>query len=75
MDTQAEWEKAVDKLLLPMIDGVMNAVYRDSKRMDSTLDINYLKCCTEVLQKKTSAYIASKSNALIEYGSNTETLF
>ncbi len=71
METQAEWEKAVDKLLLPMIDGVMDAVYREIK-INGTINIDYLKHCTDILQKKTSAYITSKSNALIEYGSKVE---
>lgn len=73
METQAEWEKAIDKVLLPMIDVVMDTLYRNSK-IDSNLNIGYLKHCTEIIQKKTSAYITSKSNALIEYGSNTEPL-
>lgn len=73
MKTQTEWEKAIDKVLLPVIDGVMNTLYRNSK-MDGSLDVEYLKHCTDIIQKKASAYIDSKSDALIEYGLNTEPL-
>lgn len=73
METQAEWEKAMDKALLPMIDGVMNTLYRNSK-MDGALDVGYIKHCTDIIQKKVSAYIDSKSDALIGYGLNTEVI-
>lgn len=66
-----DWEEKIDSVLLPAVDEVINTLYKNSK-ISNTLDIGYLKSCTEIIQKKTSAYIASKSNALIEYGSNTD---
>lgn len=68
---QMEWEKDIDNVLLPAIDEVMNTLYKESKA-DCTLDIGYIKHCVQIINEKASAYIASKSNALIEYGSNTE---
>lgn len=71
MYMQMEWEKDIDNVLLPAIDEVMNTLYKESK-VDCTPDIGYIKHCVQIINKKASAYIVSKSNALIEYGSNTE---
>lgn len=68
---QAQWEKAIDNILLPAIDEVMNIIYKESK-IGCAPDIDYIKHCTGFMNKKASAYIASKSNALIEYGLNAE---
>jgi len=73
MDTQAEWEKAVDNTLLPAIDDVLNVLHQGSK-VNGVADVNYIKVCASIINKKASAYISNKTDALIRYVSDAETI-
>ena len=66
---KAKWEVVLDETLIPAIDDVMNALYRESM-INGRLNVGYMNHCTKLIKEKASNYVDGKLNALI--GANSD---
>ncbi|MCR0160721.1 hypothetical protein MKA31_10795 [[Clostridium] innocuum] len=64
-----EWEEIFDKELLPALDAVTNALYREAK-IKGILNQEYFEHCMCSIKEKALAYVEGKQNALTNIESN-----